>query len=200
MLDVPRPDPGGTGGRDYQFERPLTHHDDGRQTTTFVDLYRRGCFILEAKQGANPVVEAKLFRLGSGPEQRRMVRHSPGWTQQMLRAKGQAEGYVRDLPGNHAAPPFLIACDVGFCIDLYADFSGTGRHYVQFPARTDFRIHLTDLTDPDVRTRLATIWTDPCSLDPSRQRTEVTREIATLLATLATTLEQKARRTWWRRS
>jgi hypothetical protein len=56
------------------------------------------------------------------------VRNSPGWAQHMLRAKGQAENYVRDLPADEAAPPFLIICDVGFCFDLYADFSGTGRH------------------------------------------------------------------------
>lgn len=51
------------------------------------------------------------------------------WAQYMLKARGQAEGYARDLPAEEGYPPFLIVCDVGFCFDLYADFSGTGKHY-----------------------------------------------------------------------
>ncbi len=76
------------------------------------------------------------------------MRNSPGWAQHMLRAKGQAEGYIRDLPGDEAAPPFLIVCGVGFCFDLYADSSGTGRHYLQFPDREGFRVYLDDLRTP----------------------------------------------------
>jgi hypothetical protein len=40
-----------------------------------------------------------------------------------------------------------------------------------------------------VREQLRTIWTDPFSLDPSRQRVSVTRDIAALLARLARALE-----------
>jgi len=109
----------------------------------------------------------------------------------MLRAKGQAEGYVRDLPTDEPAPPFLIVCDVGFCLNIYADFSGTGRHYVQFPDRETFRVYLTDLPNPKIRERLVAIWRDPRSLDPARRRTEVTREIAEYLARLARALEAR---------
>ena len=109
----------------------------------------------------------------------------------MLRAKGQAEAYVRDLPDDEPAPPFLIVCDVGFCLDIYADFSGTGRHYAQFPDREGFRIYLTDLHRPEIRDRLAAIWRDPVSLDPSKKRTEVNREVAQLLARLAQTVEAR---------
>ncbi len=113
----------------------------------------------------------------------------------MLRAKGQAEGYVRDLPPEEPSPPFLIVCDVGFCFDIYADFSGTGRHYAQFPDREGFRVYLTDLARPDIRDRLVAIWTDPHALDPARRRTEVTRDIAGYLARLALALEQRTRPT-----
>ncbi len=122
---------------------------------------------------------------------RQTVRNSTGWAQHMLRAKGQAEAYVRDLPNDEPAPPFLIVCDVGFCLDIYADFSGTGRHYAQFPDREGFRLYLPDLHRPDIRALLAAIWRDPQSLDPSRKRTEVTREVAELLARLAQALESR---------
>jgi hypothetical protein len=107
----------------------------------------------------------------------------------MQQAKGQAEGYARDLPPEEGWPPFLIVCDVGFCLDLYADFSGTGKHYAQFPDRERFRIYLPDLRQEDVRGRLRTVWLDPNALDPALRRAEVTRDIAALLAKLAAALE-----------
>ena len=107
----------------------------------------------------------------------------------MLAAKGQAEAYARALPADEGWPPFLIVCDVGFCLDLYADFTGTGKHYAQFPDRNEFRLYLSDLRDPCVRQRLQSVWEDPHSLDPSRKRTEVTRDIAKLLARLSRSLE-----------
>ena len=109
----------------------------------------------------------------------------------MLRARGQAEGYVRDLPTDEPAPPFLVVADIGFCFDIYADFSGTGRHYTQFPDAKTFRLYLPDLHRPEIRARLAAIWTTPSTLDPARRRTEVTREIAEYLAKLAIELERR---------
>ncbi len=107
----------------------------------------------------------------------------------MQQAKGQAEGYARDLPPDEGWPPFLIVCDVGFCLDLYSDFSGTGKHYAQFPNRERFRIYLPDLRRPEVRDTLRAVWLDPKALDPALRRAEVTRGIAALLARLAAALE-----------
>ena len=45
-------------------------------------------------------------------------------------------------------------------IEVYADFSGQGKNYAQFPDRQSFRIYLEDLHDEAVRRRLTTIWTD----------------------------------------
>ena len=192
VLEVDRPPPASGGLGAYRFERSVIHHDDEqRATTRRIDLYRGGCFILEAKQGANAARQATPFgQTETEAERRKSVRNSSGWAQQMLRAKGQAEAYVRDLPAHEPSPPFLIVCDVGFCLDLYADFSGTGRHYAQFPDRESFRVYLADLRRPEARDRLAAIWRDPLSLDPSRRRTQVTREIAQLLARLARDLER----------
>ena len=173
----------------YRFERSVTRPEpDGRISTRFIDLYKQGCFILEAKQGA-AAAQPSLF--GPEPERRATVRNTSGWAQHMLRARGQAESYARDIPAAEGNPPFLIVCDVGFCFDLYADFSGLGKHYSQFPDASSFRIYLTDLHDPALLTRLRTVWTDPLSLDPSRRRVEVTREIAAFLARLAVALEAR---------
>ncbi|RRN66476.1 class I SAM-dependent DNA methyltransferase [Caulobacter sp. 602-1] len=107
----------------------------------------------------------------------------------MRKAYNQAVDYVHLLPTDHPAPPFLIVADIGHCLEIYADFSGTGRGYAYFPDRKGYRIYLDELRDPKVRERLQKIWTDPHSLDPSREAARVTREIAERLAAVSKSLE-----------
>ena len=77
----------------------------GRPSTRFIDLYKRGCFILEAKQaGAAP--QPSLF--GGEADRRATIRNTRGWAQHMMRARGQAESYARDVPAAEGNPPFLI--------------------------------------------------------------------------------------------
>jgi hypothetical protein len=57
----------------------------------------------------------------------------------------------------HGWPPFLLVVDVGYCIEVYADFTGTGRAYAQFPDRARYRIMLEDLADDEVCDRLRAI-------------------------------------------
>ena len=51
-LDLPRPDPAGHPGQnDYVFERAVKEiARDGSVSTRRMDLYKRDCFVLEAKQ------------------------------------------------------------------------------------------------------------------------------------------------------
>jgi hypothetical protein len=105
-------------------------------------------------------------------------RGTPGWAKAMVQAKGQAERYAKALPVDHGWPPFLLVADIGYCIEVYADFTGTGKAYAQFPDRASFRIMLDDLRDADVRDRLAAIWTNPKSLDPAAIAAKATRDIA----------------------
>ncbi len=200
LLDVPRPDGAIGGGGDYRLERAVKRHDDdGSISSKRIDLYKRGCFVLEAKQGAAPDRKPAQFELTVDAQrrsnltidnQRRSnIRNTPEWARYMQQAKGQAERYARDIPPEEGWPPFLIVCDIGFCFDLYADFSGTGKHYAQFPDRERFRLYLPDLRRAEVRARLQAIWTDPKALDPALKRAEVTSDIAALLARLAEALE-----------
>jgi hypothetical protein len=55
LLGVPRPDPTREDDRDnaYVFERTVRFdHNDGTHTTGRIDPYKRGCFVLEARQGS----------------------------------------------------------------------------------------------------------------------------------------------------
>ncbi len=190
VLGLPRPDAATGSGGDYRFERGVIHHeDDGSASSRRIDLYRRACFVCEAKQGGTPHRRDAADWSDSEAQHRANVRNTPAWVRHMQKAKGQAEGYARDLPPAEGWPPFLIVCDVGFCFDLYADFSGTGKHYAQFPDRARFRLYLPDLRRPEVRALLRRVWLDPKSLDPALHRAQVTRDIAALLARLATALE-----------
>lgn len=56
QLGVPRPDPRTEIPKDdaYMVGRPIAVTDlSGKTTTNFADLYRHGCFVLEAKQGSS---------------------------------------------------------------------------------------------------------------------------------------------------
>jgi hypothetical protein len=186
----------------YVFERRV-FQDNGDGTISFgrIDCYKRGAFILEAKQGSKAdraAVERgeddlDLFGQTASARLKRGTarRGTPGWAKAMVQAKGQAERYAKALPADHGWPPFLLVADIGYCIEVYADFSGTGKSYAQFPDRSRYRIMLDDLRDPEVQKRLATIWDAPTSLDPSTRAVRVTRDIADLLATVARRLEKR---------
>ena len=182
---------------DYVFERRVDFkHPDGSRTAGRIDCYRRGCFILEAKQsGKRQIAQASPDQLVLIPEdaaQRKpgqAKRGTRGWDQVMLAARRQAEDYARALPVEHGYPPFLLVVDVGHVIELYADFSGQGKNYAHFPDRQTYRIALDDLRDAAVQARLRSVWTDPHSLDPTRISAEVTRDIAERLARIAKRLE-----------
>ena len=54
LIGVARPDPTKPDDAEnaYVFERNVTfHHADGSTSTGRIDLYKRGCYVLEAKQG-----------------------------------------------------------------------------------------------------------------------------------------------------
>ena len=197
VLGVARPDPAqaSTEYNNYVFERGVSRRDsEGLKSTLRIDLYKRDCFILEAKQsrlpgGAKAIPQqAGLPGFNVFPEPRSKTRK---WDAMMDNARRQAEGYVFRLDEGHKAPPFIIVCDVGHCLELYADFSGTGRAYSSFPDRQSYRINLEDLREAKIRERLIAVWTDPDSLNPARETARVTRQIADRLAAISKTLEKR---------
>ncbi len=194
LLGVPRPEPSGADPRlnAYAFEHPVVYHDGvNPATTNFIDLYKRGCFVMEAKQGSDRFKDPEAAALGVARSSRRgtAVRGTKGWDSAMVEAKGQAERYARALPQADGWPPFLIVVDVGHSFELHSDFTRSGRTYVPFPDATTHRLALADLLQDEVRERLRLAWTDPQSLDPSRRSAKVTREVASRLARLARSFE-----------
>lgn len=202
LLEVPRPQPAQADDEQnaYVFERAVIFNNgDGTTSTGRIDLYKRGCFVLEAKQGSDRVTtNAPLF--GSESEllasrgrygrKGMAIRGTSGWDVAMRAAHGQAEQYVRALPLAEDDPPFIVVVDVGHSFELYSDFSRAGRTYLPFPDARSYRLSIDDLARDEIRERLRLIWTDPLTLDPSRRTARVTREMAERLADLAHSLEQ----------
>ncbi|MCA6059157.1 class I SAM-dependent DNA methyltransferase [Thalassolituus sp. ST750PaO-4] len=173
LLQLPKADPAGDDTRDnaYVFERRvIIKKPDGSENNGFIDLYKRDCFVLEAKQSG-------------------LNLESSGWDKAMLRAHNQADQYARALPADEGRPPFIIVTDVGRSIELYSEFSRSGATYTPYPDARSHRIGLTDLRKAEIQERLRTVWLNPLSLDPSRHSAKVTRDIADQLAKLAKSLE-----------
>ena len=198
LIGVAKPEPAveEEGRNAYVFERKVpARRLDGPTTANFIDLYKRGCFVLEAKQSAKRIKQLKeLKQLGLAPPALRAGSGRRGgaqWDAVMRNAREQAETYAKRLPSAEGWPPFLVIVDVGHVIELYADFSLQGKHYAQFPDRQSYRIYLEDLRDERLRERLRRVWSDPQVLDPARRTAEVTREIAELLAKLSQSLETR---------
>lgn len=173
LLALPTPDPASKDNIEnaYTFERRVDiQNPDGSENRGFIDLYKRGAFVLEAKQ------------TGKGLE-------TKGWDKAMQAAYNQADQYVRALPANEGRPPFIVVTDVGRTLALYSEFSRSGGTYVPFPDPRNYRIKLEDLRQPEVQQRLKALWEAPDTLDPSQYAARVTREVSATLAQLAKALE-----------
>ncbi|MFM2059803.1 MAG: hypothetical protein RLY71_4188 [Pseudomonadota bacterium] len=193
LLGVPLPEPARDDTRDngYVFERRVVfNHPDGTSSNGYIDCYRRGAFVLEAKKIRDGAALANVSVSGS---------KTRTFDDAMMRARTQAESYARALPAAEGRPPLLLVVDVGHVIETYAEFSRSGSTYTPFPDARSHRIRLDQLCDPGdtgarLRQRLRAAWLDPLSLDPSRASARVTREISRLLADLARSLEAAGHR------
>jgi hypothetical protein len=157
-LGVERPRPRGSG---YEFEFPVSTTDrkTGKTTTNFIDLYRQGHFIVEAKH------------TGAGTDR------------EMGAAYGQAKGYAGDIP--HAPPPYLMVLNVGRTL-LVWDRWGGNFGGVNAARRIDLRTLWQ--RDDDIEF-LRAVWEHPESLNPAVRGRVVTREVAERLAKLSASLE-----------
>lgn len=174
LLQVEKPQPALADDwhNTYVNERYIDARDGASAgNARFIDTYRRGCFICEAKSfdlGKNTeTVERKLFK-----------------------AKSQAESYARNLPESEPRPPILMVVNVGRFIALYAQFKDNDRAYQMFPDRASYKIAIADLANADMRERLRQVWLNPHALNPELVSARVTRAVATHLGGLARELEK----------
>lgn len=160
-LGVERPRPAGSG---YEFEYPVkVVNRDGTEASNFVDLYKQGHFVLEAKDQGTGEADSLLLR----------------------KAYGQARAYTAAVEGG--PPPYVLVLDVGRTLLVWDRWDGS---YGGFSAA--HKISLAALAqNEDDRTLLRDIFVDPAARDPRKHAARVTRETAEKLAQLATSLESR---------
>lgn len=160
-LGVPRPRGAGSG---YQFEFPVKIGTrDGSETQGFVDCYKAGHFVLEAKDADAGASDSALRK-----------------------AFGQARLYALNDPTG-MAPPYLLVLDVGKTLLVWHKWGGAYQGY-----QAGHRIDLATLhMRPSDVALLRDIWLEPTKRDPRQHAQAVTTEIATKLATLAAALEAR---------
>ena len=151
-----------------------------------IDLYKRGHFIMEAKQ---TYIKPEQGGLDLGEPQGPRAPSGARYDKLMRDARLQAENYAKNLPASEPVAPFLIVCDIGRAFEIYHDAAGNGRGYQFFPDKQNYRIELTDLRDPVMLDRLKAIWSNPRSIDPRFQSAEVTRLVAGRLASVSQYIE-----------
>jgi hypothetical protein len=161
-LGVEPPRPAGSG---YEFELPVKLiARDGTESRGFVDCYKAGHFVLEAKDYEEGRSNDVLLR----------------------KAYGQARQYASHDPLG-IAPPYILVLDVGKMILVWDRWSGT---FGGYPAAR--RIDLMRLHErPEDIALLVDIWTNPNARDPRMSSQLVTKEIAQRLAELAASLEAR---------
>jgi hypothetical protein len=146
LLELPQPEPArDDGSTDYRFEYPVKlRADDGKASTGRIDLYRKNCFVLEAKQGTDEKLQKDLPLFGLTGNGRTTTgtakRGTDAYRLAMQRARRQAEGYAKALPTAHGWPRVLLVVDVGHSIECFGDFSLTPMNYSQCPDVRSFRI------------------------------------------------------------
>jgi len=109
FLGVETSPPKGKNNNYYCFDRDVKIiSPSGAVTTNYIDFYKEGCFVLEAKQGSDS------NNKGTGK------RGTASYRKAMKQAFYQALRYARFV---EPKPPFLITCDIGDHFRVWQDFS-----------------------------------------------------------------------------
>jgi len=201
VLGVPPPNEPAAGGvlGSYEYEAPVPKGSfRSLDAGGAVDLYKRGCFIMEAKQS---YLKPEQVGLDLDEDARPRAPSGARYDKLMRDARNQAENYAKNLPASEPVAPFLIVCDIGRAFEIYHDAAGNGRGYAFFPDKQSYRIELADLAsnrklkgvDGTPLEMLRAIWTDPKSIDPRFKSADVTRTVAARLASVSQYIEEGIR-------
>ncbi len=218
VMGLPTPEPTGPAS-EYCFEKQVPNYTpEGKFTKNYMDLYKAGCFILEAKRTPDALRAKHAAEAGAGggggpaggKGGKRPTIHAPGLPGLVEEPQGegyratatydarleaafiQGIRYAMALGLQGPPPPFLIVCDLGHSFHLWNRYDPkAGGGYGGFGAREI--ITLDQLADPAVQQKFRDIWTNPAALDTSRRIASVTRGIATELGQLAKELRSTTR-------
>jgi hypothetical protein len=111
LLGVARPNVSDKDGDflDYRFERPVTLTHTGRKRNGRIDLYKKGHFILEAKQFVSPDAKdtnaLEMFLAKDAPKQSgHGKRGTSKFDDTMMKARNQADNYARAVAKEDGCP------------------------------------------------------------------------------------------------
>lgn len=182
----------------YVFEEDVKEGKRHRR----IDVYRRGCFVFEAKQGIDPkepgrpdaIAAAAAVKARIGHTQKVKgagIRGSTDWTDEMQKGRHQAGNYaVQVTLRGDPKPPFLLVADAGHKLWIWSSFTKDARDdYGDFELSTAFS--WDDLARPEVFKLLRQIWLAPEELDEEAHGARVSAEIAILVGKLAMRLEKR---------
>lgn len=211
VLNLPAPEPTGPDSG-YCFEKQVPNYTpEGKFTKNYMDLYKAGCFLLEAKRTPDKLrAQSESGAGGGGGKGKRPAVHAPAlpglveepaagpyraqatYDARLELAFAQSIRYAMALALQGPPPPFLIVCDIGHSFHLWNRFDPkAGGGYGGFGARRI--VMLEDLLQPDIQQLFRDIWTNPGALDTGRLAALVTRGIAESLGGLARELRSTTR-------
>ncbi|MBL9045130.1 MAG: class I SAM-dependent DNA methyltransferase [Myxococcales bacterium] len=194
LLHVPPPSlKQAQGDNSYCFEEDVKASRAHRR----IDVYHRGHFVFEAKQGVDPkaapdAIERGRDRSGHSQQVRGAgVRGTQDWLESLRDGRYQAGRYaVHVTERRDPKPPFVIVADVGHCFWVWSSFSSDLRDdYGDFEPLGAFA--WADLGRPEVFHFLRQIWLDPQSLNEEARGQRITATIASHITDLAVRLEQR---------
>jgi len=200
LLGVESPKYKKAGGENaYCFEEDVKAVKAHRR----IDVYYRGHFVFEAKQGVNPKGQgdaiakaaAKAKTGHSKSAKGAGVRGTNDWLDAMRAGRIQAGNYALHVTQRgDPKPPFLIVADMGHRFWVWSSFQPDTRDdYGDFELDDEASFKWDDLLKPEVFTFLRTIWEAPQELNEEAIGQRVTAEIATKVCDLAVRLEKKAK-------
>ena len=124
-LDLPRPGVAEAGKLgEYEFEGSVPGGSfRSLKASGSIDLYKRGCFIMEAKQSLLNEAQKATPDLFDPAETAPQAPSGARYDRLMQDARAQAENYAKNLPGDHPPAPFIIVCDVGRAFEIEFDYT-----------------------------------------------------------------------------
>ncbi|MBK9752515.1 MAG: class I SAM-dependent DNA methyltransferase [Nannocystis sp.] len=198
VLGVPEPGYKRAGQDNaYCFEEDVKADQAHRR----IDVYCRGHFVFEAKQGVSPrgPVDAvgRAAKARSGHSKRATgagLRGSAAWLEAMQAGRIQAGNYALWVSQRgDPKPPFIIVADMGHRFWVWSSFQPDIRDdYGDFDLHEEAAFAWSDLLRPEVFAFLRAIWTAPERLDQEAIGQRVTAEIAEKICDLAVRLERRA--------
>lgn len=182
----------------YVFEEDVKEGKKHRR----IDVYRRGCFVFEAKQGIDPKDPVRLGAIAAISAAKAKIGHtknvkgagvrgSTEWADEMQKGRHQAGNYAVQVSlRGDPKPPFLLVADAGHKLWIWSSFTHDARDdYGDFELGTAFS--WDDLARPEVFKLLRQIWLAPEELNEEAYGQRVTAKIAILVGKLAMRLEKR---------